>query len=137
MPASEGFDGAGAAATRTTLGGGTRDSSRASRSGGTEKITVSLIGDGLSGCCSVTGSGSGAGRARRIEPVGVGSGTAVSVVARDSKVDLPAQDVVELLLELLLVEQLAARGAVDLGAQVPRCGLHRRIAVRPGARSAA
>ena len=52
MPASDGFDGARSRRARTTLGGGTRDSSRASRSGGTAKITVSLIGEGLSGCCS-------------------------------------------------------------------------------------
>ena len=48
----------------------------------------------------------------------VGSGRPFSAEARDSSVGLPAQDLVELLLELLLVEQLAARHAVDLGAQL-------------------
>ena len=82
------------------------------------KITVSLIGDALgrssaAGC----GSASGAGRWWLIEPVGVGSGTPASVEARDFQRRLPAHDLLELLLELLLVEQLPAGDAVDLRAK--------------------
>ena len=42
----------------------------------------------------------------------------LSALARDSKADLPAQNLIELLLVLLLVEQLAAGDPVDLGAQL-------------------
>ena len=41
----------------------------------------------------------------------------LSAVGARFKRRLPAQQIVELLLELLLVEQLPAGGAVDLGAQ--------------------
>ena len=73
------------AATRLATAGSTRDSSRASRSGGAVKITVSLIGEGLSGVARRAARAIGAGRAL-IEPVGVGSGTPASVEARDSSV---------------------------------------------------
>ena len=49
---------------RVALAGNSRDSSRASRSGGATKITVSLIGEGLTGL-----STGGAMRAGLIEPV--------------------------------------------------------------------
>ena len=38
-------------------------------------------------------------------------------MARDSSAGLPPHDLVELLVELFLVEQLPAGGAIDLGAQ--------------------
>ena len=40
-----------------------------------------------------------------------------SAAAREFERRLPVQQIVEFLLELLLIEQLAAGGAVDLGAQ--------------------
>ena len=64
--------------------GSSRDSSRASRSGGAVKITVSLIGEAF-GVSPGGGSAIGAGRLL-IEPVGAGSGTPASVEARDSSV---------------------------------------------------
>ena len=63
------------------------------------------------------GSASGAGRLRLIEPVGVGSGTPDKRRRAALQRRLPAHDLLELLLELLLVEQLPAGDAVDLGAQ--------------------
>ena len=53
-----------------------------------------------------------------IEPVAAVSGIAPSAVARDFERGLAAHDLVELLVELFLIEQLAAGGAVDLGAQL-------------------
>ena len=64
---------------------GARDSSRASRSGGATKITVSLIGDGF----GVPAAASLAAAPRAgglIEPVTATSGMAPSAVARDSSV---------------------------------------------------
>ena len=64
---------------------GARDSSRASRSGGATKITVSLIGDGF----GVPGAASPAAAPRagcRIEPVTEASGMAPSAVVRYSSV---------------------------------------------------
>jgi hypothetical protein len=80
-PAAVAF--AGAARRRDGVGS-SRDSSRASRSGGAVKITVSLIGEAL-GVTGLDGSVIGVGRLL-IEPVGVGSGTPASVEARDSSV---------------------------------------------------
>ena len=95
---------------------GARDSSRASRSGGATKITVSLIGEGFR--VPEAGVSTAAPRAGGlIEPVAAVSGIAPSAVARDSERGLAPHDLVELLVELFLVEQLAAGGAVDLGAQ--------------------
>ena len=51
-----------------------------------------------------------------IEPVRVAE--AAEGAARAIPAPLPAQNLIELLLELLLVEQLAARDAVDLRAQL-------------------
>ena len=102
------------AAIRLAPGNG-RDSSRASRSGGATKITVSLIGEGLSappGSLVMVLRAGGL-----IEPVGVGSGTVVSEEARELQCSLPAQDRIELLLELLLIEELPAGNAIDLRAQ--------------------
>ena len=53
----------------------------------------------------------------RSEPVVVGSAMPLKRRGARFQRRLPAQQIVELLLELLLVEQLAAGGAVDLGAQ--------------------
>jgi hypothetical protein len=53
---------------RVMLSGNSRDSSRASRSGGAEKITVSLIGEALTGRSAGACAGSAL-RAGRIEPV--------------------------------------------------------------------
>jgi hypothetical protein len=63
---------------------GVRDSSRASRSGGAAKMTVSLIGDGFGvpdGVESIAAPRAG----ERIEPVTAASGIAPSAVARDSR----------------------------------------------------
>ena len=62
---------------------GVRDSSRASRSGGATKMTVSLIGDGF-GVPDGAGSVAAPRAGGRIEPVAVASGIAPSAVARDS-----------------------------------------------------
>ena len=62
---------------------GARDSSRASRSGGATKITVSLIGEGFG--VPEAGVSAAAPRAGgRIDPVAALSGMAPSAVARDS-----------------------------------------------------
>ncbi|WP_445488229.1 hypothetical protein [Rhodopseudomonas sp. RCAM05734] len=63
---------------------GVRDSSRASRSGGATKVTVSLIGEGFGtpdGLLSLMPRACGL-----IEPVTSTSGIAPSAVARDSSV---------------------------------------------------
>ena len=64
---------------------GARDSSRASRSGGATKITVSLIGDGF-GVPEEVDSVAAPPRDGLIEPVTETSGMAPSAVARDSSV---------------------------------------------------
>ena len=96
--------------------GSSRDSSRASRSGGAVKITVSLIGEALGGL-------------RRLGVVGHRRRAALDRAGRGRIGDagkrrgprfqrrLPAHDLLELLLELLLVEQLPAGDAVDLSAK--------------------
>ena len=96
---------------------GARDSSRASRSGGATKITVSLIGEGfgvpeeaLSVC-----SGSARWRPDRSGDLLVRNGAERGGAGFQR--GLAPHDLVELLVELLLIEQLAAGGAVDLGAQ--------------------
>ena len=94
---------------------GARDSSRASRSGGATKITVSLIGEGFGVPAGASAAAPRPGG--RIEPVTDASGMAPSAVARDSSAVWPPHDLVELLVELLLVQQLAAGGAVDPRAQ--------------------
>ena len=95
---------------------GARDSSRASRSGGATKITVSLIGDGF-GVPERRIAGRSAARRRpdRSGDRGVRNG-AERGGARFQR-GLAAHDLVELLVELFLIEQLAAGGAIDLGAQ--------------------
>src|ERR1700687_797656 len=68
---------------------GARDSSRASRSGGATKITVSLIGDGFGGpegAESLTAAPRAGGL---IDPVTATSGMAPSAVARDSSAGWP------------------------------------------------
>ena len=100
-------------AMRVPLVGNSRDCSRASRSGGATKITVSLIGDARIGF-----SAGGVTPVRRdglIVPVVERS--PVSAEVRCSKGRLPLKEAVEFFLELLLVEQLAAHDAVDLRAQ--------------------
>ena len=95
---------------------GARDSSRASRSGGATKITVSLIGDGF----GVPGAASLAAAPRaggRIDPVTDGVRNGAERGGAQFQRGLAAHDLVELLVELFLIEQLAAGGAVDLGAQ--------------------
>ena len=52
-----------------------------------------------------------------IEPVTAGSAKLPNAAARDSNVAWRRISVIEFLLELLLIEQLAAHGAVDLSAQ--------------------
>ena len=77
---------------------------------------MSLIGEGF-GVAERAGSAAPPARADGlIDPVTVG-GMAPSAVARDSSVVCAAHDLVELLVELFLIEQLPAGGAVDLGAQ--------------------
>ena len=95
---------------------GARNSSRASRSGGATKITVSLIGEGFGvpDC-----AGSVACRASRRRPDRSGDvGHRAERGGAGFQRGLAAHDLVELLVELFLVEQLAAGGAVDLGAQL-------------------
>jgi hypothetical protein len=93
---------------------GVRDSSRASRSGGATKITVSLIGEGFGVPMVVSfGAGAACGRLDRSRDIGHGAERGGARLKRR----LPAHDLFELLLELFLVQQLAASGAVDLGAQ--------------------
>ena len=90
-------------------GGRARDCSLASRSGGVEKITVSLIGDGFARSGASAGSEL---RVGRIEPV-----VSPSLLRSGRALlehGLPLQERVELLLELLLVEQLPAGDAVNL-----------------------
>ena len=97
----------------SALAGNSRDSSRASRSGGAVKITVSLIGEGLIGRSSARVAAMRCVRADRA------GGRRVAAERRGALLEhrLPLQQRVELLLELLLVEQLPAGDAVDLGAQ--------------------
>ena len=91
-----------------------RDSSRASRSGGAVKITVSLIGEGFGGfaggaaparCGAADGSSRSSARRRRARWCAARASPGVAAAS------------LELLLELLLVEQLPAGDAVDLRAQ--------------------
>ena len=95
---------------------GARDSSRASRSGGATKITVSLIGDGF----GVPGAASPAAAPRAGVPDRSGDGGVRHGAERGGaqfQRGLAAHDLVEFLVELFLIEQLAAGGAVDLRAQ--------------------
>ena len=98
------------------------------------KITVSLIGEALSGAAgdgSAQRGGAAFDRAgrRRIGHAGERRG------ARFQR-RLPAQDLLELLLELLLVEQLAAGDAVDLRAQFRDAVLVGELLLLLAARSA-
>src|SRR5215510_13248617 len=73
------------AATRVVSVGSARDSSRASRSRGATRMTVSLIGDGFGGAISLADVRAGG----LMEPVGMGSAPPAalpSVAARDSSV---------------------------------------------------
>ncbi len=65
---------------------GARDSSRASRSGGATKITVSLIGEGLGVAEEVASVAAAPRDGGLIDPVTAASGMAPSAVARDSSV---------------------------------------------------
>ena len=64
---------------------GVRDSSRASRSGGGTRITVSLIGEGLGVVCGSSTGAPGRGVVL-IVPVGEGSAMVVRADERDSSV---------------------------------------------------
>ena len=70
-------------------------------------------------------------RGARTEPVAAGSVTEPSDVARCSSTGLPAHDLLDLLLDLLLLEHVAARHPVDLGAHLGDAvlisGLHLRL----------
>src|SRR5262245_55306909 len=100
-------------AMRVVVVASSRDCSRASRSGGATKITVSLMGRTRAGFSAGT-IAAGAVRAGLMVPVVDGS--PVSAVVRCSR-SLPLKQCIEFFLELLLIEELATHDAVDLGAQ--------------------
>ena len=101
-------------ATRVSGACISRDCNRASRSGGAEKITVSLIGEGRTGLSADVEAG-GATRAG----LDCAGREAVAGECRGALLQrrLPLEQRVELFLELFLVEQLATHDAIDLRAQ--------------------
>ena len=76
---------------------------------------MSLIGEGF-GLAGLVASAGPVRAEGLIDPVI--SEMPPSALARDFKRGLAAHDLIELLIELFLIEQLAARGSVDLGPQV-------------------
>ena len=97
---------------------GARDSRRASRSGGATKITVSLIGEGFGVPEASRGLICGSGPCLRPDRSGrCGVRHRAQRRGAGFQRGLAAHDLVELLVELLLIQQLPAGGAIDLGAQ--------------------